>query len=255
MTNDGSAARRHGNVAYALATVFLGPLLVAQGWHVRRVTPRLSEPAGPRSGSEGSGPALRLLIAGDSAAAGVGAAGQHEALSGQLVSALSDSFQVAWKLSAHTGHTAQDLIAELQAASPERFDVVLISVGVNDVTGQTRPRQWIDRQIALVDLVASKFGAEHIIFSSLPPMHVFPALPQPLRWYLGARARRLTGLLRGVVDADPRCELLALTFPFEPHYMASDGFHPGPPAYSLWGRAAAEAIRRRKKEEKGDGGN
>jgi lysophospholipase L1-like esterase len=26
--------------------------------------------------------------------------------------------------------------------------------------------------------------------------------------------------------------------------MASDGFHPGPPAYALWAVAAAERIRR-----------
>jgi hypothetical protein len=25
--------------------------------------------------------------------------------------------------------------------------------------------------------------------SGLPPMHRFPALPQPLRWYIGSRAR------------------------------------------------------------------
>jgi lysophospholipase L1-like esterase len=25
--------------------------------------------------------------------------------------------------------------------------------------------------------------------------------------------------------------------------MAADGFHPGPPAYALWGQAIAQAIR------------
>ena len=51
----------------------LAPLLVAQALRTRRVTPRLPEAAGERSGTQGEGPRLRLLVLGDSAAAGVGA--------------------------------------------------------------------------------------------------------------------------------------------------------------------------------------
>ncbi len=76
------------------ATIALGPLLLLQGRHVRRVTPVLPEPPGPRQGRSGAGPALRLLILGDSAAAGVGASTQGEALSGQLVQTLARRFDL-----------------------------------------------------------------------------------------------------------------------------------------------------------------
>jgi len=56
----------------ATAMVVLSPLLVCQGIYVRRVTPKLPEADGPRSGEAGSGALLRLLVLGDSAAAGVG---------------------------------------------------------------------------------------------------------------------------------------------------------------------------------------
>ncbi|RMD81354.1 MAG: SGNH/GDSL hydrolase family protein, partial [Candidatus Dadabacteria bacterium] len=62
-----------------LATITLGPLLLWQGWRVRLNVPRLPEAPGPRQGRAGKGPLLRLLIVGDSAAAGVGAAHQDEA--------------------------------------------------------------------------------------------------------------------------------------------------------------------------------
>lgn len=52
---------------YPLSTLALGPLLLGQGRYVRRVTPRLPEPEGERQGVIGAGPALRLLILGDSA--------------------------------------------------------------------------------------------------------------------------------------------------------------------------------------------
>ncbi|KAB0649370.1 SGNH/GDSL hydrolase family protein, partial [Burkholderia diffusa] len=61
-------------MGYPLATAALGPLLLMQGRRVRRVTPRLAEAAGPRDGTAGDGPPLRVLVLGDSAAAGVGVA-------------------------------------------------------------------------------------------------------------------------------------------------------------------------------------
>jgi lysophospholipase L1-like esterase len=230
---------------YRLAGAVLAPILIAQGLHARRVTPRLPEPPGERHGRLGSGPALRLLIAGDSSAAGVGAASQAEALSGYLGAELARSCRVDWTLNAKTGRTVRDVIDALHAAPAEGFDVAVVCVGVNDVTGATRSAQWVARLRELVGLLASRYGVAHVLFSSLPPMHLFPALPQPLRWCLGARARHFNDLLRGVVAADARCELLELQLPMQPRYIAADGFHPGADAYALWGRAAATAIRGR----------
>lgn len=233
------------HMVYQFATLGLAPLLIAQGRHVRRVTPRLPEPTGPRSGSAGSGPCVRLLIVGDSSAAGVGASTQDDGLSGQLVSHLRSTFQVNWELRAKTGHAVKEVLEELEAASAESFDVTLIAVGVNDVTGRTSSKVWNAQHAKLVTLLKNKFGVRHILFSSLPPMHRFPALPQPLRWYLGMRAKQLNGLLQKIADADSQCELLQMNFPFEIQYMATDGFHPGPLAYALWGRRVADTIRRR----------
>ena len=68
----------------------LAPLLVAQAVRTRKRAPVLPEPAGPRQGcvGQGDGVELRLLIAGDSSAAGVGVAHQDQALAGHLSRAL-----------------------------------------------------------------------------------------------------------------------------------------------------------------------
>jgi len=235
---------RH-EIGYLLATLALGPVLIAQAVRVRRNIVRLDEPPGARSGCEGAGAPLRLLIAGDSAAAGVGALTQEQALSGQLVAALRPTCTVHWKLVAQTGHTVRDVIGQLRALAPERFDVAVVSIGVNDATGRTGSAQWIERQATLIEMLKVKFGVAHILLSSLPPMQVFPALPQPLRWYLGMRARQLNGMLQAIAEADACCEFLQPDFPFEPEYVAVDGFHPAAPAYSAWAAAAARAIRQR----------
>ena len=77
-----------------LITLSLAPFLILQGRHVRRITPRLPEPDGARAGQAGSGQPLRLLIVGDSAAAGVGVSTQQDALSGQLIALLSQSLSL-----------------------------------------------------------------------------------------------------------------------------------------------------------------
>jgi lysophospholipase L1-like esterase len=232
-------------IGYLLATLGLGPLLIAQAVRVRRNVVRLDEPPGARFGCEGVGAPLRLLIAGDSAAAGVGARTQEEALSGQLVAALRQTCRVHWKLVAQTGHTVRHVIGQLRALAPERFDVAIMSIGVNDATGRTRSAQWVEWQATLIELLKVKFDVAHILLSSLPPMQVFPALPQPLRWYLGMRAGQLNSMLQAIAEADACCEFLQIDFPFEPGYMAADGFHPAAPAYSAWAAAAARVIRHR----------
>jgi lysophospholipase L1-like esterase len=228
-----------------LATVALGPVLLAQGARVRRITPRLPEPPGPRSGKAGSGAPLRLLIAGDSAAAGVGAAHQEQGLSGAVVNALRHRFEVSWKVNARTGLRTLGVLTRLEATEPEPFDVALLSVGVNDITGFTGTAAWLDQLAQLATLLKKRFDAQHILFTHLPPMHLFPALPQPLRWYLGARAQQLNILLTAFTEADEACELVCPDMPTERDCMATDGFHPGPAAYLAWGRAAADIIARR----------
>ena len=228
---------------HALATVLLAPVLLAQGRHVRRTTPLLAEPEGAREGDAGSGPLLRLLVVGDSAAAGVGARTQEEALSGQLAVSLAPTFRLRWKLLAFTGATTADMLDRLQGLPAEPFDVVVTSLGVNDVTGRVSLAEWHRAQQELIAVLQSRFGVRHLLLSGLPPMHRFPALPQPLRWYVGSRARDFNRVLASVAASRPGCEFLALGHEMmDASAMAADGFHPGPPIYAFWAREAARRI-------------
>ncbi len=174
-------------IGYLLATFGLGPLLIAQAVRVRRNVLRLDEPPGPRSGCEGAGAPLRLLIAGDQRATPESEPGRRRK---PCPASCSRSFDRhpgcigSW--SRRPGYRVSDVIRQLRELAPERFDVAVVSIGVNDATGRTRSANWVERQATLVELLKTKFGVTHILLSS-SPMHVFPALPQPLRWYLGAR--------------------------------------------------------------------
>ena len=231
-------------VPYTLAIATLAPLLLWQGRRVRRVTPRLPEPAGPRAGVAGQGAPLRLLVLGDSAAAGVGVARQHDALTGRLLAELSPRHTVHWRLLAHTGDDLAQVARRLPALAGQRFDIAVLSIGVNDVTGRTPPRRWARDYAELLARLRTEHGVRHCLLTPVPPMHLFPALPQPLRWVMGQGARRLNRVLHTVASRTPGCALLRSPFPMDRTLMASDGFHPGARANRLWAQAVAAAIDR-----------
>ncbi|MEC7120162.1 MAG: SGNH/GDSL hydrolase family protein [Pseudomonadota bacterium] len=225
-----------------LITLSLAPFLILQGRHVRRVTPRLPEPDGARAGQAGSGQLLRLLIIGDSAAAGVGVSRQHDALSGQLVAQLAQHYQVDWQLHATTGHTTAQVLTAIEQLPDQPFDVIVTSTGVNDVTAGLPAKRWLQHKQHLIERLMQKFQPQLIVLTSVPPMHLFPALPQPLRWYLGQHAKQLNAALATWLADQPHCQQLTLDFPIAAEYMASDGFHPAAPAYTIWAEQAAQRI-------------
>jgi len=224
----------------------LGPLLWLQGRYVRLRTPRLPEPPGARSGVVGSGPALRVLIAGDSAAAGVGAHSQEQALSGQLVRHLAGQHTVHWQLHALTGEESPGLLRRLRELPEQPFDVVVISMGVNDVTALRAPRQWLDLQHGIAALVGQRFQPRLLVHCAVPPMQVFTALPQPLRWFMGRWAQAFNAQLRNALYLHPwRVHHMLPAQERESvagQSLASDGFHPGPQAYAQWGQALAQQV-------------
>ncbi|WP_157980378.1 SGNH/GDSL hydrolase family protein [Pseudidiomarina taiwanensis] len=230
-----------------LLTLLLAPWLIVQGKRVRANTVRLPEAKGPRHGAQGHGELLRVLVLGDSAAAGVGCECQTEAVSGQLAQALAQTYHVQWQLIAQSSLTCAgvlDLLKRSVVALNDPIDAVLVSVGVNDVTRRTTVSQWRDDLNALSRYLTETFQARQIIYTSLPPMHVFPALPQPLRWYLGQQARQLDKHLQHHCQTMTNAVYLDLNMPFEPQFIATDGYHPSAAAATIWGQAAAALVQR-----------
>jgi lysophospholipase L1-like esterase len=227
----------------------LGPVLLWQGRQVRQRALQLPEAAGPRQGVEGRGPTLlRLLVVGDSAAAGVGVAHQHQALAAPLAAALARrrGGAVAWQLLATTGHQAGDALAALQTAALQPADLMLVALGVNDAVAQTSPRHWLATLDALHAQAVASAGVRYSLHTALPPMGDFPLLSQPLRWVLGRDARRLDQALRAHLAHRPDRGHAPL--PSVPpgiaaaDWMARDGFHPGQLGYQAWVQALAAQV-------------
>lgn len=222
--------------------LLLGPVLLMQGRAVRRDILRLPEPDGPRSGITGKGDGLKLLIFGDSSAAGVGCAQQSEALAGCLVGHLSTHFVVDWTLHARTGWTTREAEAELSALDGQSFDIAICCLGVNDITTETGIGPWLESYHRVCEHLRVRLCVSHIFVSGLPPMGRFPALPQPLRWYMGMQKARHEAALARWSGERPSVTRVPIDLDMQTSDMAGDGFHPGPRVYAAWSGILADEV-------------
>ena len=232
------------SAALVAAKLALGPVLLPQARWVRRTALRLPEAPGQRAGIEGKGDRkLRVLVVGDSSAAGVGMAGQAQALALPLAKelALREGYAVGWQLVAQSGVNAAQAIQLVRGARIEPADVAVIVLGVNDVTSQTTPDDFIMHIAALWTLLEEDHGVKWCVVSGLPPMGKLTAVPQPLRWYLGRYASRLDTALRDWA-LSRALGYWPAALPSGAEALADDGFHPGAAVYPVWAARLAETI-------------
>ena len=214
------------------ASLFLLPVLLIQGLYTRRTALRLADGAPPNHGLMGDGEVShKLLGLGDSVIAGTGLQTMSESVIAQVAAELhrQNGATVAWEARGVNGHAIADLLEEVRrnrlSVGDERPDVIIVSIGVNDVTRLTGVLRW---QLRVTELVPMLLDAcnDSVILLGVPPMEGFTALPQPLRWVLGIRAAMLDKSLRQVSDLMSRVLWVTAGVEFDASHLAEDGYHP-----------------------------
>ena len=134
------------------------PVLAAQGRDVRRRTPVLppSEVTSGRLGEDGE--PIRLVVLGDSVAAGIGVRDPRRTVSAELARRLHLRYRrpVEWQVFATSGLDAVGVreLAVEHADELATASVVLVSVGVNDAKEMHSVRRWsrdLDALLAQVE--------------------------------------------------------------------------------------------------------
>ncbi|WP_299724480.1 SGNH/GDSL hydrolase family protein [uncultured Tateyamaria sp.] len=218
------------------------PIILPQALWVAARAVRLPEPPGPREGQDGEGAPLRVLILGDSSAAGVGVDHQDQALSGRLVARLGHTHTVYWQLWAQSGLTTSAALRLLSEHSHQRFDLAVVALGVNDVKNGVHVTRWQSNYARLIGMLKRRFGVRRIYASGVPPMGAFPLLPQPLRGTLGDRATRFDATLVALCQREPGVVHMPFDVDLDPGMMAADGFHPGAKVYDIWAERIVAAL-------------
>lgn len=236
------------------AGVGLRVLLARQAAHARRLIGKpLGElaPVSDRVYKRKRGDPIRLVLLGDSIAAGLGAAQPSETLGARLAKVVSRASGRAVDLRtvAVVGAESSMLAAQLQELPlTDVADVAVIVVGGNDVTH----RVPVDVSVGhLRDAIAElQYRGAAVVVGTCPDLGALRPVPQPLR-ALGARAsrqlaaaQRTAALALGAYAVD----LGAVVGPFfitNPDEMFSlDRFHPSALGYRRTAAAIAPSVLR-----------
>ena len=185
----------------------------------------------------------RLVVGlGDSVTAGDGLRGPDETVTARLAERLDAS----WVVRARSGLTSRGIarLLERQVAADDvaAADVVVVSVGVNDLL-RLKPLVLWRRDLSVLLNRVTSLTSGRVVLLGMPPVRAFPRLPRAVAVPLGARAARMD---RVGVDVARRYGVLHLPLPstlLEPAgAFADDGFHPSAQSHDVLARLIAELL-------------
>jgi lysophospholipase L1-like esterase len=242
-----SRRRPRGRVAVGSALLVLAASLVGSraARDVRRLRDAGAEVAALEHALDlpGAPPPRRVVVLGDSAAAGHGLPSADDGLARRVGRALHarDGRATQVRSVARDGAVTAEVLAE-QLPAAAGADVIVLGVGVNDAIKRPRLDEVAgDLRELLITLRALAARRDAVVLLTCPDLSVAPGLPAVLRPLLGWRCRAVAR--RQVRVA---AELGVPTVPVGRAVLAQDvfgpdGFHPGVTGHEL---LAAEVLRR-----------
>lgn len=227
-------------------------LCLPQAILVKRNTIRLPEATGTRQRLSKDTSALHILHIGESTVAGVGVEDINQGLTANIAKQLSkvQNTPVSWSAFGENGIRLAGLnqllpntIRELTEKSiPEpRFDLAIITMGVNDSTKFTSLKQW---RASIQDTIQSlkPHMQGPLFFTQVPPLAQFPALPSPLKYVLGIRSTLLDYELQKICTKTKNVHYIGSKLQVTTNMMAIDGYHPSELGYQHWAKQVAAQI-------------
>lgn len=189
------------------------------------------------------GPALRLVMLGDSGATGLGCDTPAQTPGALLAGGVARDLRRRVRLDVYAvvGGRSADLDTQVAKALHEPVDLAVIMVGANDVTHRVLPGDGArDLGRAVHTLRAS--GAI-VVVGTCPDLGTVKPMLQPLRTVAAFWSRRMaTAQAVAVAENDGVAvtlgSLLAQAFSEHPHLWSADRFHPSPLGY----RRVADAL-------------
>lgn len=225
-------------------------MLWAQSLLARR---RVGEPRGEPfvvdgTYGQGSGQILRMVMLGDSCAAGLGADAPEDTVAVLVARGVAAAAARPVELvnravvGAQTGHLAAQLAAGSDTLGGRHCDLAVIMIGANDVTHRVRPQVSV-RQLREVVAGLVEDGTA-VVVGCCPDLGTVQPLPNPLRT-LGRRLSRTLAAAQALVTTDAGGHPVELGSVLGPEfaarpgeYFSEDRFHPSSVGY----RRCAEEL-------------
>lgn len=185
-----------------------------------------------------------ILVLGDSTAVGVGASAPSYSVAGRLSGLLNASVENH----AVSGAITPDLAAQITAATRDRYDLVLVQIGANDVI---KLRSLAKADAALHSALA-ELGkrSDRILVLTAGKIGTAPLFP----WFIGPLMTHRAALLRDRFMETTKAsdaayvDLYTIQDPFNTdpaRYYALDGLHLADDGYAFWYEEVKKSVEAR----------
>lgn len=243
------AAAYGGGGLLGLGAATVG-LLAAQGEQARRTIGirQGSAPYADRRYGRSKGPSRRMVVIGDSLAAGLGADSPGDTIGALLAGLVAEYGGQAVMLHgvAVVGARSRDLHDQVTRALHYRPHVAVIIIGANDVTHAVRPQvsvRYLDeavRRLRAVDV--------QVVVGTCPDLGTIRPINPPLRWVVRRLSRSLAAA-QTVAVAEAGGRAVSLADALGPEFAArpgelfgADRFHPSTAGYEAVAQLLASSV-------------
>ena len=201
--------------------------------NIQRLSPPTSQHVEPQ---DGIGQPIRLLLIGDSSAAGVGVDDINNSLGGHLVKYLAQRSQrpvnirIAGCNSATSGEIRDYVLPNIEFTD---FTHILLNIGTNDAKNFHTARRF-DREFGtLLYAINTRFPAANLIWSGIFDMSKISGLPSPLNFILGIRSREFMRLGK-ILCHERLAQVPQGNWQPAKENFSVDGFHASNKGYHEW---------------------
>lgn len=195
----------------------------------------------------GKGDMITYLVVGDSTSAGQGAE-YNEGIAVKTSEYLALNYTVSLINKSVSGARTADVYQQIRGINDLKPDVVLLSVGSNDVTNFTPPAT-IDKSLSriLQKIINSNCNVK-IVITGAAEVSSSPRFLFPLSTLLGYQVKRVNAVYRRISDKyqiefSPIAEKTGPVFKKDRKLFAADRFHPNATGYGVWNRILNNSLK------------
>jgi lysophospholipase L1-like esterase len=181
---------------------------------------------------------FRTVVIGDSTALGQGTNSVEKGFGYQYLLTNPDLKDQNWSFEnrAISGVKIAEVLDHQLGFEP--VDLVMISIGANDITGNTKPSEFQRSVEKLATQLHSK--AKQVIWLNIPDFVTSPILLPPLNYILSWREHELNEIIKNIL---PQTGYQIVDVyngarePFAKHperYFGADKYHPSAAGYAVW---------------------
>ncbi len=216
------------------------PFLIYQAFQIKKQKP--SPPSISENLVLGNGN-RKILILGESTAAGVGASSIESTMAGHFFNQLGNEFHLTNL--GKNGLRVSEVLAQFRESLNEvqgKLEGVFLFLGANDCFRLTNPKEYRTELVVLIQFLKSKFSTEWIYLADIPPVQLFPAFPKLLKYYLNQQRSFLQKEMKLVSESHKDILFDPINLEINSDFFASDRIHPSNIGYQKIAEFAIEGL-------------